>query len=187
MAQCENSSREPANLILIIINMPAAVDYFIQAANFLEHNVLDPLLKPAETHLVRLARSSLPASVTAAVESFMSTQKSVHAEKLPLMNPVHVVALILAYFAIVAAGKWVMENLVKERFQLKAFSQVHNAFLVWLSGYMAVNILYQAFAVRGYTLFGNPNEEFPAAFPVSLKLSCVKLKIGWFQLILPLP
>ena len=33
---------------------------------------------------------------------------------------------------------------------------------------MCFNILYEAFAIRGYSMFGNPSEEIPPAFNVFL-------------------
>jgi hypothetical protein len=146
----------------------AAVDYFIQAGFALEKQ-LDTLLTPAQNALTGFIQNSFP-SVYSIGANFLKTAPSIHASKLPLMNPFHVLVLILTYLAVIFSGKWVMQNVVQQKMQLKTFSNVHNAFLVWLSGYMCVNVLYQAWYVRGYSVVNNDYDETPQSFPLAKHL-----------------
>jgi len=77
---------------------------------------------------------------------------------LPLMNPFHVVLIVLGYFIAVFVGKAVMKN--REKFELKTFSLVHNCFLIILSAYMAIEVVRQAL-LNNYSLFGNPLDVAP--------------------------
>lgn len=150
-----------------LFEMPLAVDYFIHVAQTLEDKVLVPYLTPLEQRFLSFAQETMPGLYTMA-ENFLANNQSMLAKKLPLMNLFHVLAITAAYLVVVFGGKWVMQNVVKQKFTLKAFSNVHNAFLVWLSAYMCYNILYEAFAVRGYKLFGNDNDDTEEATTVDL-------------------
>lgn len=148
--------------------MRAAVDYFIDMGFSLEH-ALDRYTKPAETMLLSLLKENMP-SVYNYGANLLASSPSIHAAKLPLMNPFHAVVLILAYYAVISSGMWVMKNIVKQKFHLKTFSNIHNAFLVWLSGYMCLNIAYQALVVRGYSVFNNDFDDVPESFPLAKHL-----------------
>jgi GNS1/SUR4 family len=145
----------------------AAVDYFIDATRYVETHFLVPYLTPLETYLAGLAKEHLPQAYEFC-DNFLNTQQSMLSKRLPLMNPFHALAIAVAYLVLVFTGKWVMQNLVKSKFQLKTFSNIHNAFCVWLSFYMATNISYQALVVRRYYLVGNGRDDTEEAYPVSL-------------------
>jgi len=75
-----------------------------------------------------------------------------------LMNPFHVVLIILGYFLMVTVGIKIMQN--KPRYEMKTFSLVHNLFLILLSTYMVIEIVRQAILLN-YSLFGNALDIAP--------------------------
>jgi len=81
------------------------------------------------------------------------------------MNPFHVVLICIAYLSLVFVGKLVMAQR-KNAFELRAFSALHNLFLVVLSSYMFFQNLYQA-NLLGFSLWGNAVGTTAAALPLA--------------------
>jgi len=73
--------------------------------------------------------------------------------QLPLMNPFHVVLIVVAYLLIVKGGMAVM-SLKKDKYELRTYGIFHNLFLTLLSVYMCVEIFRQAW-ILGYDFAGN--------------------------------
>lgn len=69
-----------------------------------------------------------------------------------LMNPFHVLAIAAGYLVLVFLGKKAMEQ--RKAFELRAFSALHNIFLVVLSTYMCYQNLSQAYHL-GFSVWGN--------------------------------
>jgi len=107
--------------------------------------------------LEQTIKNSLP---PAWVESYKEILSYRHPNTLdlPLMNPFHVVLIILTYILAVFAGKALMKN--RPKFDLKAFSLIHNTFLIILSAYMSIEIVRQAL-LNNYSLYGNPLDIAP--------------------------
>eukprot|EP00158_Paraphelidium_tribonemae_P008032 Partr_v1_DN28443_c1_g1_i1_m42239 putative elongation of very long chain fatty acids protein len=137
------------------------VDAFITLGYALEHR-LDTWLAPVQAFIITQGRKHVP-NVATAVHQFLRDKKSPLSDNLPLMNPLHVVALIVLYLIVVFTGKFVMASVVRQKLTLKTFSRVHNLFLVWLSAYMAWNVFNEAILNRRYSLFNNPRDEGPEA------------------------
>ena len=129
----------------------AIVDYFVQSAYALER-VLDPAVKFL----------NLPESLP-----MLGYSKSVHAERLPLVNPAYVMLLTAFYLVGISLGSWVMRTLIGRRLEVRTFSNFHNAFLVALSAYMGTTIAFESWVNRGYGLFDNAAENTPDAFPLA--------------------
>lgn len=68
-------------------------------------------------------------------------------------SPIYVTLIILCYIAIVRIGPKLMKN--REPFKLQGFMIVYNTFLVILSAYMCVEIVYSAYLI-GYYSTSNP-------------------------------
>ncbi|KAI9106084.1 polyunsaturated fatty acid elongation enzyme [Phlyctochytrium arcticum] len=122
-----------------------------------------PFLDPLEAQLVAFAKSKFPAAASFC-QTWLANHQSVHAAKLPLMNPFHVLVIVLAYFAMVFGGKLVMSGLGK--FEAKKLTLAHNLFLLSLSGYMCVEILKEARRMN-YDVVGNPANESKSGFPMA--------------------
>lgn len=144
----------------------AIVDYFVDAARLLDESVLSPLLDPIQSRLAAEIEKLAP-SLYQSAERYLVGNKSIHAHQLPLLNPLQVVFLILCYMVIVFGGKFVMKNFVGQRLNVKLISNVHNGFLVWLSGYMAMTIAWEAWVNRRYSLFDNPAETSRESFQLA--------------------
>ncbi|TPX72892.1 very-long-chain 3-oxoacyl-CoA synthase [Spizellomyces sp. 'palustris'] len=125
--------------------------------------VLGPYLDPLEAQLVSSARKHFP-SVASAAQSWLAQHRSVHAAKLPLMNPFHVLIIVLGYFAMVFGGKTIMARMGK--FEAKKLMLAHNLFLLTLSTYMSTAILREAW-LRGYSVFGNAADESKNGWPMA--------------------
>ncbi|KAG5456382.1 MAG: hypothetical protein BJ554DRAFT_3891 [Olpidium bornovanus] len=141
----------------------AAVDYFLAFADR-AGACFAPYLDPVESAVRQLAFRHFPSQAAAAADFLGGpAATSPHARRLPLMNPFHVAVIVLAYFAMVFAGKALMAP--RAKFQAKAFSLLHNTFLTALSAYMCFGILAEAIG-RGYSLFGNAPDHTATGWPV---------------------
>jgi hypothetical protein len=86
------------------------------------------------------------------------TQGSSLSKGFPLMNPFHVVLILLVYLAVVFVGSFWMGRM-KQPANVKALQIIHNAFLVFLSLFMCVEGFYETKVAGGYYWFGNPLDE----------------------------
>jgi len=82
----------------------------------------------------------------------------------PLMNPFHVVLIILGYLLVVFVGKAIMNN--RQKMELKLFSMLHNAFLICLSSYMCFECINQA-VTNKFTLWGNGIDSSEKGIPLA--------------------
>lgn len=85
-------------------------------------------------------------------------------KNMPLMNPFHVLLIVIAYLTAVFVGKFLM-SFKKTPFELRAYTVAHNLFLVVLSSYMFFQNLYQAYLL-GFSVWGNGVGTTAAALPV---------------------
>jgi hypothetical protein len=69
-----------------------------------------------------------------------------------LMNPVHVISIDLLYLSVVFLLHHLMKH--REKFQLRFFALIHNAFLVLLSAYMFIGTVSEAIN-SNFSLWGN--------------------------------
>jgi elongation of very long chain fatty acids protein 4 len=111
-----------------------------------------------------VVRSALPAEWNTFINDALSYQNP-HSKGFPLMNPFHVVLIVLGYLLSVVIGKLIM-SAKKERFEVKGFSLLHNLFLVLLSSYMFIESYRQAW-INGFTLWGNGVDPSPAGAPLA--------------------
>lgn len=137
-------------------------DFLINAVAKAEAAV-SPYTLPIQDFVCGLLESAAPAQYVAGMRWFASA-KSVHAEKLPLMNVMHVVLIILAYLAVIAVGKAFMEA-QKDRLDVKFVALVHNFNMVALSSYMCGAILYEAYC-QNYSVFMNAPDETEVGWTV---------------------
>ncbi|KAG0229892.1 hypothetical protein BGW42_001293 [Actinomortierella wolfii] len=122
-----------------------------------------PVVDPLEAELTKQAEQLFPEAVNT-VRNFLTAVESPLARELPLMNPFHVLLLVLGYFGAIIVGMQIMKHL--PRFEVKTFSLFHNFCMVSLSAYMAVGILYQAFLAK-YSLFENLADHTLAGLPMA--------------------
>ncbi|KAF9973024.1 hypothetical protein BGZ73_003774 [Actinomortierella ambigua] len=137
-------------------------DLFIDAARWVGVQTA-PVLDPLEATLTSQVEEHFPEAV-AQVRSFLTSVESPLARELPLMNPFHVLLLVLGYFGAIIVGMQIMKFL--PRFEVKTFSLLHNFCMVSLSAYMAGGILYQAFLAK-YSLFENVVDHSSAGLPMA--------------------
>jgi elongation of very long chain fatty acids protein 4 len=76
----------------------------------------------------------------------------------PLMNPFHVVLILLTYLSIVVLCKLFLSR-KKQGLNVKGLQIVHNSFLIMLSLFMCVEGFLQTKIIGGYGWFGNPLDE----------------------------
>eukprot|EP00028_Trichosphaerium_sp_Am-I-7-wt_P007283 CAMPEP_0168526218 /NCGR_PEP_ID=MMETSP0405-20121227/11831_1 /TAXON_ID=498012 /ORGANISM="Trichosphaerium sp, Strain Am-I-7 wt" /LENGTH=161 /DNA_ID=CAMNT_0008549007 /DNA_START=8 /DNA_END=490 /DNA_ORIENTATION=- len=73
----------------------------------------------------------------------------------PLMSsPWYTIYLSIAYVIIVMLGTWIMKN--RKPFELRIPLIIHNAILVFVSGYMCFYVAYEALFKLGYGFVMNP-------------------------------
>ncbi|CAG8490401.1 6791_t:CDS:2 [Ambispora leptoticha] len=130
------------------------VDYFIKLGETIGY-LAEPLVNPLENILVSALTTLFP-SISQNAKDFLVENESPFSERLPLMNPFHVLLITLFYLSVVFVGKKIMMN--KTKFDTKLISTIHNSFLVWLSAYMCYGVLSEAWN-QGYGLFGNPEDK----------------------------
>ncbi|KAI9220112.1 long chain polyunsaturated fatty acid elongation enzyme [Blastocladiella britannica] len=111
-----------------------------------------PITAPYEAALGQLIRANAP-EVAAKWVTFTASIKSPYASQLPLMNPAHMLFLVAAYLTVIGVGRAIMSN-VPVKFQVKSYALVHNAVLTFMSAFMCIEVLHQAY-IGGYKLFGN--------------------------------
>jgi hypothetical protein len=107
---------------------------------------------PVVDQLEVAVRGLLPSDSVAAFDKWLADTQHPLSKDLPLMNPFHVVLIILGYFLSVFVGKALMSGVGK--FELKGFSKLHNAFLIVLSGYMCFGAIKGAIDHK-FNLWGN--------------------------------
>ncbi|KAJ3020207.1 hypothetical protein HKX48_001152 [Thoreauomyces humboldtii] len=142
--------------------IPRPEDLFIAGARAIG-TYTSPYLDPIEAHLVSLLRHHLP-QVSSYAQTWLSTSRSVHAQRLPLMDPFHVLIIIALYLVAVFGGKVLMKE--TEKFNAKGLMLYHNAFLLTLSGYMCVATLMEAYK-QGYSVAGNYEDETKTGWPMA--------------------
>ncbi|KAI8847404.1 GNS1/SUR4 family-domain-containing protein [Chytridium lagenaria] len=154
-----------------ILEQPV-VDSFIDAFNA-AGTFLEPSVKPVIGSILSLARDfvpsptstpSAPVSLLDDLLAYLSANASPHAARLPLMNPIHVVLIIIAYLVVVFGGMTVMKAL--PRLNVNLLAMVHNTAMVALSAYMMVGILNEAYQAK-YTLWFNPIDTTETGFPMA--------------------
>lgn len=122
-----------------------------------------PYVDPLEDALTAQMEKFFPALVHH-YRAFLTAVESPLAAQLPLMNPFHVVLIVIAYLVTVFVGMQIMKNF--NRFEVKTFSLFHNFCLVSISAYMCGGILYEAYQSK-YGLFENLADHTSTGFPVS--------------------
>lgn len=143
--------------------METPVDYFLMLANKLP-GPLAPFIDQWDA-LCWKAVDQISPSLQNEIKAFLQHHKSSHAASLPLMNPFHVILIILVYLVVIFFGVIFMKAF--NRFNLKLYSILHNLFLVSLSGYMVYEVLNQAFVVGNYTFWGNNFDATEKGFPMA--------------------
>jgi len=108
-------------------------------------------------------RSALPLSVNQWIDEALSHQHPL-AKELPLMNPFHVILIVLGYLISLPIGRAIMKD--RKRLELKGFSMLHNSFLILLSLYMCVESLRQAW-ILGFGFVGNGVENSAQGIPMA--------------------
>ncbi|KAJ3311957.1 hypothetical protein HDU76_003000 [Blyttiomyces sp. JEL0837] len=137
----------------VLLTTPV-VDHFLTAFTIFEKFLVrqvDPFVNTIYTDFLK--DKVIPEPIYQAWSDILANGKSVFADRLPLMNPIHVLFITAAYLLIIFAGKMIMASLPK--LTVKTLAMFHNVFLMTLSGYMCYGILAEAVA-RNYSLFGNP-------------------------------
>ncbi|KAG0257349.1 hypothetical protein DFQ27_005181 [Actinomortierella ambigua] len=137
-------------------------DLFIDAARWVGVQTA-PVLDPLEAALTSQVEQLFPEAVKH-VRSFLVSVESPLARELPLMNPFHVLLLVLGYFGAIIVGMQIMNFL--PRFEVKTFSLLHNLCMVSLSAYMAGGVVYHAFVAK-YSLFENVVDHTSAGLPMA--------------------
>ncbi|CAG8742759.1 19177_t:CDS:2 [Racocetra persica] len=143
-----------------IISIPA--DFFIGFARTIG-KISDPFITPLENVVKSSLQILFPTLYNDAVE-FLESSQSPFTSRLPLMNPFHVLIIVLAYLFIIFVGKQIMTN--RTKFSVKGLSIVHNLVLVTLSAYMCTTVLYEAWRQR-YVLFANPEDKSEKGFQMA--------------------
>jgi hypothetical protein len=140
------------------------MDLQVPAAWLVEtvRSVLDGSLAAPLDQAEALWRSVLPAGAVHVVDEFVATSGSVHAARLPLMNPFDVATIIVVYLTVVLLG--LVSPLPK--LEAKPVVLLHNLVLVVLSGYMVTEVLRQA-SLGEYSLWGNPADESARGWPMA--------------------
>jgi len=113
--------------------------------------VLRPFCDPIEASARKLA-ADVP-NLLAKYDAALSAGHPLSSD-FPLMNPFHVVLIIFGYLFMIVVGRLVMDR-KKEPFSPFTIQVVHNAFLVVVSAYMAIECIRQAFFVNHMKIVGN--------------------------------
>jgi hypothetical protein len=145
------------------MDLSAPVDGFLYIAN----EIIPPIFKPVFDQWTIFVESFLKQNypdVKIFIDSFLIQTRSGHAAKLPLMNPYHVVLIMISYLAVIASVRLIM--IPFEKFQLKAFSLIHNLFLTCLSAYMMTEIIHQA-VIHNYRFWGNNYDPTEGGWPMA--------------------
>ncbi|CAG8472155.1 4561_t:CDS:2 [Funneliformis mosseae] len=129
----------------------APVDYIITLVETIE-NIVEPYVSPIELAIKSIFTSYFP-SLSENVSGFLEKNHSPLSARLPLMNPFHVILIVIAYLSLVFLGKSIMST--RERFNVRLLSIIHNLVLVTLSAYMFGTISSEAWK-NDYSLFANP-------------------------------
>ncbi|KAJ3219900.1 hypothetical protein HDU67_008429 [Dinochytrium kinnereticum] len=142
------------------------VDSFIDA-----FNAAGVWLEPAVTQITgtlsTLAAKHLPDEAQALLSDLNRTLlslRSPYALRLPLMDPMHVVLIIVAYLVVVFTGMLVMSAL--PRMNVNLLAMVHNTAMVSLSAYMMGGIIYEA-VINNYVVWGNPVDYSEKGWPMA--------------------
>ncbi|CAJ0899537.1 4535_t:CDS:2 [Entrophospora sp. SA101] len=112
----------------------------------------DPIVSPLENAVKETFKTLFP-SLSNNIDDFLKNNMSPLSSRLPLMDPFHVILIVIGYFVVVFGGKAIMSS--REKMSVKGLSILHNLFLVSLSAYMCITILSEAWK-QGYSLFTNP-------------------------------
>eukprot|EP01114_Cavostelium_apophysatum_P016712 TRINITY_DN4810_c0_g1_i1.p1 TRINITY_DN4810_c0_g1~~TRINITY_DN4810_c0_g1_i1.p1 ORF type:complete len:273 (-),score=52.48 TRINITY_DN4810_c0_g1_i1:501-1319(-) len=89
---------------------------------------------------------------------------NVHSRNFPLMNPFHVVLVVIFYLVMIAISKAIMRD--RKKFELTWFSILHNGAMVILNAYMCYEIINQAI-INKFSLFGNGVDPTPNGLPLA--------------------
>ncbi|TPX58200.1 very-long-chain 3-oxoacyl-CoA synthase [Powellomyces hirtus] len=146
----------------MLASIPRPEDVFISLGRSLG-KWTDPYLAPVEDHLISAAQQYFPTQASA-VQTWLSTSRSVHSQKLPLQDPFHVALIIAGYLVMVFGGKKLMRN--ANKFQVKGLMLLHNAGLAALSAYMCLATLKEAYD-QNYRLVGNLADESKQGWPMA--------------------
>jgi elongation of very long chain fatty acids protein 4 len=120
-------------------------------------------LKPLEHKLKDVMVAYIP-GVVSALDNFVKRNGSVHAAKLPLMDPYRVLAILFGYLVVITFLRLI--TMVLPKFQMKYLSRIHDVLLIGLSGYMCIEIVRQAIIHR-YSFWLNDVDPSPAGWPMA--------------------
>ena len=116
--------------------------------------LISPVSAPVEFWLVSKLFQLFPSQM-AAFMLWVKDAASPHSERLPFMNPFHVLMTILLYYSLVAIGCWTMKR-IRNPVNVRTFSVLHNAFMTLLSAYMCIQT-FRKTQQDGYDLVGCNN------------------------------
>ncbi|KXS11281.1 hypothetical protein M427DRAFT_138369 [Gonapodya prolifera JEL478] len=133
-------------------------------------NALSPIVRPIESGGESIVSGLASVGLTAPLQlvnsakEWMAANGSKHSDRLPLMNPFHVILIISLYLVIVISGKRIGANSSVPKLEVKQFALIHNLLMVALSAYMCLSILANAFFSKSstgyrYGLWANPPDE----------------------------
>lgn len=108
-------------------------------------------------------RTSLPTGWLQNYDGLLSAGNP-NSKNLPVMNPFHAVLVSIAYLVVISLGMMIMSN--RKKFELTAFSMIHNLCMVLLNMYMCFEIIHQAI-ISNYSLFGNGADPTPKGLPMA--------------------
>eukprot|EP01116_Phalansterium_solitarium_P010849 TRINITY_DN2624_c0_g1_i1.p1 TRINITY_DN2624_c0_g1~~TRINITY_DN2624_c0_g1_i1.p1 ORF type:complete len:329 (-),score=119.93 TRINITY_DN2624_c0_g1_i1:423-1352(-) len=131
----------------------------IQNISKLGSTYLLPYVDPIEQQVRAFLKVQQP-TLLSDYDAAMKTGDQL-SKNFPLMNPFHVVLIILAYFVVVFGGKFLM-SFKKDPFQPKLLQIVHNALLVAVSAFMTYETVLQAVS-NNFSLFQNAVDHKHAA------------------------
>lgn len=124
----------------------------IQNISRLGTEYLLPYVNPVEQYVRNIFKVHEP-TLLRDYDAALKTGDSL-SKNFPLMNPFHVVLVLLAYLLVVFGGKFLMK-FKREPFKPKLLQIVHNAFLVAVSAFMTYETVFQVVSL-GMGLFQNP-------------------------------
>ncbi|CAG8698396.1 13717_t:CDS:1, partial [Acaulospora morrowiae] len=139
----------------------SVADHFINLAHTIGI-LTDPFVTPIENVAKFTFNSTFP-GVYQYFAEVLEGYKSPFVDRLPLMDPFHVVLIAIGYLMTIFLGKQYMSQ--RQKLSVKGLSALHNFLMVSLSAYMCTMIWVEAWK-NGYTLFANPEDRSEKGFQV---------------------